>query len=526
MGEQPVQNLQQASTSPNVAGALQQLLLSRMPTPDQEYWQREGRQDQLEQYQSALRQPAQTGYTPTEHSLYSMINSFGPGTPTGYAALKGIAAGGMQLGKNAQTDRQGEIDAAKVGYEDVKLDGKEDLLALKLASSGLKGGAAGKFIQFSDDAGNKYIMNNATGQREMIPASKSKMWEAANKAGYDHAVTNKMENPEDYGIEYANRIVGTSPKGTAPVDTVQKQQVPVGTLTPEPGTPAPPKGSGGTAGTNNMPAGSKEDNKLILMQEWDLAAKAAENYRQYPESPQYQEALRNQAALRQELKTSYGVDPMKAPEVKSPAPIAPAPNLKYKDERVEAQQKGYGGKEGEGLFKERQSLTDLHAANTKLIGQLDALERVYSDPNIPQGELANLQQQIRSGLVTLGVPGAKEVGVTDFAKALGTSLSLTQKNADGHNLLPGAMSNYEDQLLQKMAPTLSLTNEGRVMLVQFMKQVAASNMRIAQEGTKMAGENKDMLPSNWYQRKERVMREEMAKLKILSDKLIKAGGPQ
>jgi hypothetical protein len=42
----------------------------------------------------------------------------------------------------------------------------------------------------------------------------------------------------------------------------------------------------------------------------------------------------------------------------------------------------------------------------------------------------------------------------------------------------------------------------------------------------MAGENKDMLPSNWYQRKERVMREEMAKLKILSDKLIKAGGPQ
>ena len=93
------------------------------------------------------------------------------------------------------------------------------------------------------------------------------------------------------------------------------------------------------------------------------------------------------------------------------------------------------------------------------------------------------------------------------------------KNADGHNLLPGAMSNYEDQLLQKMAPTLSLTQEGRTALIKFMKEVASSNIRVAQEGSKLAAENGDRLPASWYKRRERVMLEEMVRLKELSASL-------
>jgi alpha-D-ribose 1-methylphosphonate 5-triphosphate diphosphatase PhnM len=169
-------------------------------------------------------------------------------------------------------------------------------------------------------------------------------------------------------------------------------------------------------------------------------------------------------------------------------------------------------------------MADLSGANAKLLGQLNTLENIYSNPNIPEGQLAEYQQTLRSGLKTLGVEVAPETGITDFAKAIGTSLALTQKNADGKNLLPGAMSNYEDQLLQKMAPTLSLTQEGRLALVQFMKQVAQSNMRIANEATQMASANKDQLPSGWYQRKERVMLEEMAKLKAQSDQIVKQYG--
>lgn len=205
-------------------------------------------------------------------------------------------------------------------------------------------------------------------------------------------------------------------------------------------------------------------------------------------------------------------------------PGAPVVSPPLKDVRTPAQQKGYGAEEGKGLFEERRSMADLSGANAKLLGQLNTLENIYSNPNIPEGQLAEYQQTLRSGLKTLGVEVAPETGITDFAKAIGTSLALTQKNADGKNLLPGAMSNYEDQLLQKMAPTLSLTQEGRLALVQFMKQVAQSNMRIANEATQMASANKDQLPSGWYQRKERVMLEEMAKLKAQSDQIVKQYG--
>ena len=220
-------------------------------------------------------------------------------------------------------------------------------------------------------------------------------------------------------------------------------------------------------------------------------------------------------------------DPIHWEYVGQQAPVQVAgavPSPPLKDVRTPAQQKGYGQEEGKGLFEERKAMADLYGANSKLMGQLNTLENIYSNPNIPEGQLAEYQQSLRSGLKTLGVEVAPETGITDFAKAIGTSLALTQKNADGKNLLPGAMSNYEDQLLQKMAPTLSLTQEGRVALVQFMKQVAQSNLRIANEATQMASGNKDMLPSGWYQRKERIMLEEMAKLKAESDRIIQQYG--
>lgn len=222
-----------------------------------------------------------------------------------------------------------------------------------------------------------------------------------------------------------------------------------------------------------------------------------------------------------------GKDPMHWEYKPAQAPVQVAgavPSPPLKDVRTPAQQKGYGAEEGKGLFEERKAMSDLSGANAKLMGQLNTLENIYSNPNIPEGQLAEYQQMLRSGMKTLGVDVAPETGITDFAKAIGTSLALTQKNADGKNLLPGAMSNYEDQLLQKMAPTLSLTQEGRVALVQFMKQVAQSNMRIANEATQMASANKDQLPPEWYKRKERIMLEEMAKLKAESDRIVKQYG--
>jgi len=56
--------LPQAAQSNNVAGALQQLLMSRIPTPEQESAQRGQRATNLAEYQAALRAPAYGDYTP------------------------------------------------------------------------------------------------------------------------------------------------------------------------------------------------------------------------------------------------------------------------------------------------------------------------------------------------------------------------------------------------------------------------------------------------------------------------------
>ena len=209
---------------------------------------------------------------------------------------------------------------------------------------------------------------------------------------------------------------------------------------------------------------------------------------------------------------------IKLPSAQPQQPAQAGPLI---DKRMAAQDKGYGAEEGKELLKERQSLSQLHGANSKLLSQLNLLESLYQNPNLPQGELADKLQSIRSGLKSMGIQVDPNVGPADLARAVSTGLSLSQKNADGHNLLPGAMSNYEDQLLQKMAPTLSLTQEGRLSLIKFMKEVASSNLRIAQEATQMSAANKDRLPSSWYKRKERVMLEEMARLREISNNLTK-----
>lgn len=209
-----------------------------------------------------------------------------------------------------------------------------------------------------------------------------------------------------------------------------------------------------------------------------------------------------------------------APVTGATPPAAPP----FKDVREVEQGKSYGKEEGQELFKERKALDTLYSSNSRLMGQLNMLENIYNNPNIPEGELAGQVAAFRSGMKSLGVEVSDKAGLTDLAKAVSTGLALTQRTADGGNLLPGAMSNYEDQLLQKMAPTLNLTSQGRLALIQVMKQMAQSNLRYAEEGTKLAADNKDRLPSSWYQRKERVMLEEMAKMKLMSDKLVKQYG--
>ena len=183
-------------------------------------------------------------------------------------------------------------------------------------------------------------------------------------------------------------------------------------------------------------------------------------------------------------------------------------------------EKGTAEETGKSLGKELTALNEGYSASGKMITQLDLMEKLYATPNMPEGELGPHLQNLRSGLKSLGITVGPEVGAADVARAVASNFALHLRTGEGSNILPGAMSNYEDQLLQKMSPVLSLTSEGRLALVQFMREMSKANMRMAQEANALAKANKSgVLPIEWHTRRERVMREEMARLAVLNKEI-------
>lgn len=532
-----------------VQGVLQKLLTSQTDNRDQAKQQQQSAQ---QNYRDVLNETLPDS-GPVSRMVSDYLQRYSANPSNSWGSLAGaVGTEDKRMSEMSMAQLARRENAAKQGLsmEDTNLKNEDAYTGKIMAATSRSriGSGSGQTVKMDKD-GNMVVYDALSGEAKTVHASQRGEYQRIWTSAYQKAVSNDMEDPESYAHGVATKVLTMSPGFNPQLQPIPStsstptdQLPPIQTGLPPPQAPGQPQAQMGqpqpqpqpqAPGQPPQPGGLKQG-----QQEWagngpqrniDLIKQEMGR----PDNQDPDKQMIYQQELEKEQQLLRGIP--NAPQVGKLKPVPRLPSLpawpgeetapetmQYKDPRTREQQKGYGGKEGEGLFKERQSLTELHGANTKLIGQLDMLERIYSDPNIPEGELANIQQQIRSGLVTLGVARAKEVGVTDLAKALGTSLSLTQKNADGHNLLPGAMSNYEDQLLQKMAPTLSLTNEGRVMLVQFMKQVAQSNLRIAQEGSKMASSNKDMLPAGWYQRKERVMREEMAKLKLMSAKMMGA----
>ena len=478
----PPQTLAQASTAPNVSGALQSLLLSRAHSEPESEQIGQNRQSALQEYQNTLQEPVNGTFTPTEQGMYSWVENMGKMNP--FAALTtGVAAGGKALLDQQTAQQANRVKAAQVGYSDAqdldRMDERE-LAALRLGRGMGANGGQGKYIQFKDDKGNLYIMNNLTGEKQVIPASQSPLWATAFKIGLDKAVTTRNADPEAFATEFANRAIANSPAATAGAETTQNPQVTVPGKTPV--TPDPMRVSPATQTSRDAEATQIKNGEADGTQ------------KPWPTMP---------------------------PEVKAPPPAKPG--LSPVDTRGQARAGAYGDSEGKGLFKEREDMTALYGANDKLINQLNMLEHLYQNPDIPEGELGPQIQGLRSGLKSLGIDVSESTGLGDIARAISTNLALGMKNADGHNMLPGAMSNYEDQLLQKMSPTLSMTQQGRLGMIAFMKEVAAANMRLASEATKMARNNtveKDALPPEWNARKERVMLEEMARLKDASKKIV------
>lgn len=469
-------DLTEASQQPNVPGALQQLLLSKVRSASQAQEASQKRAEALQQYQQALTEEPYGSYTPTELSFDTWLENMG--TMDSKSALaKGVGAGGRFRGELEALRQKGRVASAKAGYEDTKDMGKLDLYELQ-ALKGLAGGKQGLSPTVKMDRdGNMVVFDPLSQSTRVVHSSQRGEYQRIWSKAYEKAVAEEMPDPERYAHEQALSVLQRGPKAGLPEG-----------------------GSG--AGT---PAVSPS---WLSSQPPDTRAKL-----NFPGETPYQ------------IKSK--IDRIQDPQARAEAQAAfdrqfgseTPPSIEYRDRRQQAQDSGYGAEEGKGLYEEKSNLTTLHSANSKLISQLNLLESVYGRGDLPEGEVAPMLQSFRSNLKGLGIEVDPSVGLTDMANAIATGLSLGLKNADGKNLMPGAISNFENQKLDKMGPALQLTQEGRMALIKFMKAGAAANLRLAQEAAKMAAENGDRLPASWAKRKARIELEENAKLKILSDQI-------
>lgn len=112
-------------------------------------------------------------------------------------------------------------------------------------------------------------------------------------------------------------------------------------------------------------------------------------------------------------------------------------------------------------------------------GSLDLLEHLFKDPNVASGRLAEEISGLKGLAESFNVK-IEGKSAEDVAIAISREMALKAKNQGGNNLMPGAMSNYEQGLLQSMSPSLAQSREGRLLLIQVFKAKAEKDARLAE----------------------------------------------
>lgn len=229
--------------------------------------------------------------------------------------------------------------------------------------------------------------------------------------------------------------------------------------------------------------------------------------------------------LRRTIKAKFGFDPLTDPipeqylnaKRQDGAPVvAQATEAPLKDSVEEARKKEYGAKQGASLEKEYTNIRNAGESAMRFDQTMALLgELLDSGEDIASGPAAEKFNMVKSFMQSIGIPVGPSAGIEDVFKSFSTESALKARTAGGENLLPGAMSNYEDQLLRSMMPGLMQSREGRRALVDMMREVSRTNVRFMEEANKLASGNKNnMLTPEWQQRSQRVMKEEMARLAL------------
>ena len=379
----------------------------------------------------------------------------------------------------------------KLRQDEVRALESKDQQAAMLKAMGV-GKGANPTIKVVDGKMIKY--DPITGTTEVLSGSQDQIKKDLFKTFYNAAVKNEHPDPETYAAAQVEKTLGqfggtsiagktNNIPGTNSVIPTEGAEQPLG------------------IGDRNIPGGVDIAGPVADKLKPEDAALAARLITRINANPS---AATNDMARLEALLGKYQTAQSKAvPDTKP---------LTYPDKAAKEMEKETGKVSGKALGEEHQNLLQAAESSSQLSMQLDLLKKIYQTPNMPEGELANSIQSVRSGLKSIGIDVGPEVGAADMAQAISGKMALLTRTADGKNLMPGAMSDFEQKILRQLVPSLTGTAEGRAALIDIMQTMAQSRMRFAKEANEMATANRGILPPEWNNRKMRIMKEEMAKM--------------
>jgi len=397
--------LLEAVQEPNVSGALQQLLmakgaaspqasnpaalqqvmmqrmLGRQNTPEQSAQLQENRASALKQYQEALMQPSSGPMTASEVGAYNWIGNMGKMSP--FAALtSGVAAGGQALMDSFAGERNGNVAAARVGYDDAAqldvLDSRElpYLKAGATAKVSVGGtGGAEKILPLYGKIFNSYSQQ-AKDMQFATPAERT-AWIRQNT---DETVKATVGQ---FGISVNPEVLGKLFSATASVDSENADATSTSRIVQSNGSPSAKQTASSEISSASPPG----------MQIAPGTQKARDSEASRLRNGEMDGSLPGWPTMPAESSATPSVDRSKFAQ--NPPPGTP-PFRNVPNEKLMA--KGAEGM-GEAYTKDYTAMQDSAAAARDQLEAYNALEKI--DPNT--GAFADVQGYIGTALQGMGI---------------------------------------------------------------------------------------------------------------------------
>lgn len=142
-------------------------------------------------------------------------------------------------------------------------------------------------------------------------------------------------------------------------------------------------------------------------------------------------------------------------------------------------EKAYDAERAKDFAKEAQKFNEAYQAGNQQRDNLDLLDGLLRNPRVSSGTLAELNSDLKGIASSFGMNIAGKTE-EDVIRAITREMALKMKNQGGTNLMPGAMSDFEQKMLGSMVPSLSHSAPGRMLLSQVMRAKLDRDMKIAE----------------------------------------------